>query len=54
MTTLLLSAGYPAPGRRGFTRAIAAVASAVETVFDVLAEAEQQSSAVRNRFPLAD
>jgi hypothetical protein len=54
MTTLLLSAGYPAPGRRGFTRAIAAVATTVETMFEVLVEAEQQSSAARNRFPLAD
>lgn len=52
MTTLTLHAGSPA--RRGFTRAIVAVASAVETVFELLAAAEEQSSAARNRFPLAD
>ncbi len=54
MTTLSLRAGSPAHARRGFTRAIAAVATAVETVFEVFAEAEEQSSAARNRFPLAD
>ncbi|MGD0026042.1 MAG: hypothetical protein ABSC37_15735 [Xanthobacteraceae bacterium] len=36
--------------RRGFTRVIAAV----DAVFDVFAEAQDQSSAARERFPSAD
>ena len=35
---------------RGFSRVVAAVA----TAFEVFAEAEDQSSAARKRFPLAD
>jgi hypothetical protein len=54
MTTLSLHAGYPAHARRGVTRVIAAVTATVEQVFEVFAEAEHQSSAARNRYPLAD
>jgi hypothetical protein len=54
MTTLSLHAGPSESPRRGFTRTIAAVAAAVETALGVLAEAEAQSSAARDRFPLAD
>jgi hypothetical protein len=54
MNTLTLQAGSAAPARRGLTRAIAAMATAVETVFELLVEAEGQSSAARNRFPFAD
>jgi hypothetical protein len=54
MTTLSLRAGFPADTRRGFARALAAVTATVERVFEVIAEAEHQSSAARNRYPLAD
>jgi hypothetical protein len=59
MTNVLLRAAYPAQARRGFTsagftRAMVAIAGAVATVFEVLVEAESQSSAARNRFPHAD
>jgi hypothetical protein len=54
MTALSLRAGYPAPARHGLVRVIAAVTATVEQVFDVLVEAEHQSSAARNRYPLAD
>jgi hypothetical protein len=54
MTTLILRAGYPAHARRGFIRVIAAVTATVEQMFEVFAEAEHQSSAARNRYPLAD
>jgi len=54
MTTLTLRAGYPAHARRGFIRVIAAVTATVEQMFEVFVEAEHQSSAARNRYPLAD
>jgi len=55
MTTLTLgAAGYPAHARRGFIHVIAAVTTTVEHVFEVFAEAGQQSSAARSRYPLAD
>jgi len=39
---------------RGLTRAIGAMASTIEAVFQVFAEAEEGASAARCRFPLAD
>ena len=54
MTTATLRAAGAAPIRLGFRRAAAAVATAVETVFELLAEAEEQSCAARNRYPSAD
>ena len=54
MTTLSLRAKYPAPARRGFARIVTAVTAAVETVFEVLAEATDQSAEARRRFPSAD
>jgi len=52
MSNLTLRAQHPAQAwlRRGFTRAVAAVA----TVLEVFAEAQDQSSAARERFPFAD
>ena len=54
MTSLVLPAVQSVRSQRGFLRAIAAVASAVETVLEVFAEAESGSAAARERFPLAD
>ena len=57
MTSLSLSPKYPAPmtpWRRGLARVIAAVAGAVETAFDLIDEAADQSAAARRRYPTAD
>jgi hypothetical protein len=54
MTTLFLSAKYPAPWRRGVARVIATVTGAFETAFEVIDEATDQSAAARRRFPTAD
>jgi len=54
MTSLALHAARSAPARRGFSRVVAVVTSAFETMVEVFAEAEQSSSAARARFPLAD
>jgi hypothetical protein len=54
MTTILLSAKYPTPWRRGLARIIATVTGAFETAFEVIDEAIDQSAAARRRFPTAD
>jgi hypothetical protein len=54
MTTLSLSAKYPAPWRRGLSRIIATVTGAFEIAFNVIDEATDQSAAARQRFPTAD
>jgi hypothetical protein len=54
MTTMFLSAKYPAPWRRGLARIIATVTGAFESAFEVIDEATDQSAAARRRFPTAD
>jgi len=51
----LAHAESASPVRRGgLAQLIATVANAIETAFDVFAEAADMSAAARNRFPSAD
>jgi hypothetical protein len=54
MSNVSSRVGLPGRARHEIARAVAAVTATFETLFQVFAEAEQQSSAARDRFPLAD
>ena len=54
VTTLFFQTHSRPSTRHSVARAMAAVASALETIFDVFAEAGDLGAEARERYPLAD